>query len=334
MQFLVYGAGAVGSVLGGMLSLHHHDVCLVGRDAHVKAIKQDGLRIKSTTAEYLAHPAASARIPADVADRTTCLVLAVKSQDLAAALDATARAVAPATPVLCIQNGVAAEESAAERFQNVYGAVVRITCSMVQPGHVSFQTGGRVLVGKFPRGADALARSLAGAITETGLDGVAAKDISADRWLKLAVNVQSVFHAVIDARDHDTNEFQALKVGILEETRRVFKAAKVHARSGDGRDPSIEEMIDELRKPRARRTEHGVKVRNSVWQDLYLKRRAIEADFIHGPVIALGERHDVATPYNRAALEIVTRCHREGLGPESLRLSEVMAAVEREGTAR
>jgi 2-dehydropantoate 2-reductase len=334
MQFLVYGAGAVGSVLGGMLSLHHHDVCLVGREAHVDAINRDGLRIKSNTAEYLAHPTACAKILPEIAGKTECLLLAVKLQDLAAALGIVGREVDAKTPVLCIQNGVGAEQAASARFSGVYAGVVRMTCSMVQPGHASFQTGGRLLVGKYPRGSDTLARSLAAAITEAGFDAVAAKDIMSDKWLKLAVNVQSVFHAVIDARDHDTNEFQALKVGILEETRRVFKAAKIKARSCDGRDPSIEEMIETLRKPRTRRTEHGVKVRNSVWQDLYLKRRAIEADFIHGPVIALGGQHGVATPYNRAALEIVTRCHRDGLGPESVRLSEVLAAVEREGTGR
>jgi ketopantoate reductase len=114
----------------------------------------------------------------------------------------------------------------------------------------------------------------------------------------------------------------------------VFKKAKIRARSCDGRDPSIDEMIENLHRPMARRTDHGVKVRNSVWQDLYLKRRGMEAEHIHGPVIALGEQHGVATPYNRAALELALRCHREGLAPESLRLSEVMAAVERGGAAR
>ena len=334
MQFLVYGAGAVGSVLGGMLSVHRHDVCLVGREAHVGAITAGGLRIKSTTGEYVAHPVACSSLSSDVVDRAECLVLAVKSQDLAAALQAVAPSISRDLPVLCLQNGIGSEQTTAERFAHAYGAVVRMTCSMVQPGHVSFQTGGRVLVGKYPRGVDPLARSLAAAITEAGFDAVASKDIMADKWLKVAVNVQSVFHAVIDGRDHETNEFQALKVGILEETGRVFKAGKIRARSCDGRDPSIEEMIDSLRKPRARRSDHGVKVRNSVWQDLYLRRRAIEAEFIHGPVIALGETHAIPTPYNRAALDLAMRCHREGLGPEALRLSEVMAAVEREGTSR
>jgi ketopantoate reductase len=92
-------------------------------------------------------------------------------------------------------------------------------------------------------------------------------------------------------------------------------------------------MIEELQKPHARRIERGVKVRNSVWQDLYLKRRSMEAEHIHGPVIALGEQHGVATPYNRAALALALRCQRDGLGPESLRLSDVMAEVERGGSA-
>jgi 2-dehydropantoate 2-reductase len=328
MQFLVYGAGAVGSVLGGMLSLNHHDVCLIGRDAHVGAVTAGGLRIKSTTGEYLAHPSASVALLSDRVSTTECVVLGVKSQDIPGALGELS-ALSTDVPVVCIQNGVGAEPAAAERFQRVYGAVIRMTCSMVQPGNVSFQAGGRVVVGKYPRGTDAFARLFAGMITAAGFDAVVTKDLMADRWLKVVVNVQSVFHAVTDARDHDTNEFHALKAAIIEETRGVLKKAKVRARSCDGRDPSIDEMIEALHRPRARRPEHGVKVRNSVWQDLYLKRRSMEAEHIHGPVIALGEQHGVPTPYNRAALELALRCHREGLGPEALRLSEVMATVER-----
>ena len=172
MQFLVYGAGAVGSVLGGMLSVHRHDVRLVGREAHVDAIAADGLRIKSATGEYVAHPTISKHFSNDMMNGVKCVILAVKSQDLAAALDTVTPALSGDLPVLCIQNGIESEKNAGERVQRVYGAVVRMTCSMVQPGHVSFQSGGRVVVGKYPRGADAFARSLAAAITEAGFDSV------------------------------------------------------------------------------------------------------------------------------------------------------------------
>jgi len=332
MQFLVYGAGAVGSVLGGMLSLHHHDVWLVAREAHVDAITANGLRIKSDTAEYHAHPHAIVNLSDRVAG-AECVVLGVKSHDVPTAIEVLSTVVSASVPVVCIQNGVDAEKTTSAHFARVYGAVIRMTCSMVQPGHVSFQSGGRIVMGVYPRGTDAFARDFVGIITAAGLDAVATNDLMADRWLKVAVNVQSVFHAVIDPRDHDTNEFHALKAGILEETQQVFKKAKIRARSCDGRAPSIDDMIETLNRPSARRTGHGVKLRNSVWQDLYLKRRRMEAEFIHGPVIRLGEENGVPTPYNRAALALALRCHREGLGPEALRLSDVVDAVRRGGTA-
>ena len=71
-----------------------------------------------------------------------------------------------------------------------------------------------------------------------------------------------------------------------------------------------------------------MKVRNSTWQNLYLKRDQIENEYFHGPVIAMGRKYDVPVPYNEAALELVIRCHREQLGPGALRLSDVLAAVD------
>lgn len=329
MQFVVYGAGAVGCVLGGMLSLHRHDVLLVGRAPLVDAVGDGGLRLKSATGEYVAHPRVVASATARDFGPDTRVLLTAKSYDVASATASLAKVAPPDAPVVCFQNGVASEELAAKHFSRVYGAVVRMTCSMVQPGHASFHAQGRVVLGVHPKGTDAAVDELVGALREAGFDAAASKSIVDDKWLKMAVNAQSVFHAVIDPRDQDENEFFDLKVAILEETRRVFKAAKIKARSADGKDPSIEEMIAEIRRPRARRNEHGVKLHNSVWQDLYLKRAHLEADSIHGPVIALGKEHGVATPHHEASLALARRCHAAKTGPESLRLSDVLREISK-----
>jgi len=304
-------------------------VLLIARKPLVDAVLGDGLRLKSATAEHVAHPRAAVSLArADVGEQA-CVLLAVKAHDVPGAVESLTAAVASDTPVVCLQNGVAAEEVAARRFTRVYGGVVRMTCSMVKPGHASFRSLGRVVVGLHPSGPDPVARSLAKALAEAGFDAIASRSIAPDKWLKVAVNTQSAFHTVIDARDHDANEFSELNVAILEETRRVLKAAKLRAASCDGKDPSIEEMIAELRRPKARRVEHGVKVHNSLWQDLYLKRARIESEFIHGPLIALGKSHRVATPYNHAALDVARRCHQDGAGPERLRLADVLTVVDR-----
>ena len=331
MQFVVYGAGAVGSVLGGMLSLHRHDVLLIGRPALIDAVGNGGLRLKSATGEYVAHPRAAASLTAADVSRDTHVLLAVKSHDVESSVAALAGAIAPETPVVCLQNGVGSEEVAAQRFARVYGAVVRMTCSMVQPGHASFRALGRVVFGLHPKGNAGAVGEMVAAFRAVGFDAAPSKAIGEDKWLKMAVNAQSVFHALIDARDKDENEFFDLKVAILEETKRVFKAAKIKARSADGKDPSIDEMIAEIKRPRARRNEHGVKVHNSVWQDFYLKRPHIEAEFIHAPVIALGKEHAVATPYHHTALKLAQRCHAAHSTPESLRLSDVLAEVAKHG---
>ncbi len=331
MQFVVYGAGAVGSVLGGMLSLHRHDVLLIGRPPLVHVVGSGGLRLKSATGEYLAHPRAAASLDRSDVSPDTQVLLGVKSYDVAAAVATLAESIPSDTPVICLQNGVGNEEIAAQHFSRVYGAVVRMTCSMVQPGHASFRALGRIVFGLHPKGSAAAVAELVAAFRAAGFDAAPSKAIGDDKWLKMAVNAQSIFHALIDVRDQDENEFFDLKVAILEETKRVFKAAKIKARSANGKDPSIDEMIAEIKRPRARRNEHGVKVHNSVWQDFYLKRPHIEAEYIHGPVIALGREHAVATPYHATALAIATRCHAAQSAPESLRLAEVLAEVAQSG---
>lgn len=323
MQFVVYGAGSVGCVVGGMLSLHRHDVLLVGRPPLVDAVRTDGLRLKSATGEYIAHPRVAATVTPDDIPSGTTILLTVKAHDVERAAAVLAKLAGAATPIVCFQNGVASEDAVSKHFEHVYGAVVRMTCSMVQPGHASFRALGRLILGVYPKGPVTALADVTAALRDAGFDAVASKSIVDDKWLKLAVNAQSVFHALIDARDQDENEFFDLKVAILEETARVYKAAKIKARSADGKDPSIVEMIAEIKRPRARRTEHGVKVRNSVWQDFYLKRPHIEAESIHGPVIALAKAHGVATPVHEVALAIARRCHAAKTGPESLRLVDV-----------
>jgi 2-dehydropantoate 2-reductase len=329
MNIVVLGAGAVGSVLGGLLALRKHDVLLVCRDHHADAITENGgLRLRSATGDYFAQLRASSSLEAADLDDDACVLITAKSYDTEGCVEQLASLAPSELPIVCFQNGIANEELTASRFENVYGGVCRMTCSMIQGGQASFRGFGRVLVGKHPKGSDALAKNLVKAFEDAGCQSCASRNIAADKWLKLAVNTQSTFHAIVDPRDHEANEFYELKVSILDEAKKVLKAHKVRPRSCDGKDLTIDEIITELRKPRAPRHSSGMKVRNSTWQNLYLKRDRIENEFFHGPVIEMGRKYGVAVPYNEVALELVTKCHSDQLGPGALRLSDVLAAVD------
>jgi 2-dehydropantoate 2-reductase len=329
MNIVVLGAGAVGSVLGGLLALQKNDVLLVCRDRHARVIDEaGGLRLRSTTGDYFAQLRAAAKLKAKDVLQGTCVFITAKAYDTEACVEQLASAAPSDTPVVCFQNGISNEEIASAKFENVFGGVCRMTCSMTKAGQASFRRFGRLVVGKYPKGSDVNARAIVKSFEEAGCQACVSRSVTNDKWLKLAVNTQSTFHAIVDPRDHDANEFHELKVAILEETKKVLKAHKVRPKSCDGKDMLIEEMIAELRRPRAPRHASGMKVQNSTWQNLYLKRDRLENEYIHGPIIDLGSKYDIAVPYNEVALELVNKCHSEELGPEALRLSDILSTVE------
>jgi 2-dehydropantoate 2-reductase len=329
MNIVVLGAGAVGSVLGGLLALQNHDVLFICREQHAGTLDENGgLRLRSATGDYFAGLRASTTLAKGDLSEETCVFITAKSYDTAVCVDQLS-AVAPKNiPVVCFQNGIRNEEMVADKFENVYGGICRMTCSMIQAGQVSFRGFGRIVIGRYPKGTDAFARTLAKVFDETGCQACVSRNITADRWLKLAANTQSAFHAIIDPRDHEANEFYELKAGILEETQKVLKAHKIRPKSCDGKDLSIEEMITDLRKPRAARHKSGMKVRNSTWQNLYMKRDRIENEYFHGPIIDLGREANIPVPFNEISLEMVQKCHREALGPGVLRLSDILKAID------
>lgn len=206
-----------------------------------------------------------------------------------------------------------------------------MTSSFLQPGHVALRKQGRVVIGKYPKGADPLAKKLAAAFEAAGFDVSVSKTVEADKWLKLVVNLQSAWHAIIETRDHDTREFADLKVGVLEEAKRVLKAAKIKAKPCDSHDMTIDEMIIELRKPRAAQHPPSVRVNNSTWQNLYLGRGRVENAYFHQPIIDMANEHEIGVPYNATALDLVERCVREDLGTNSVRVADVIEIIQRRG---
>ena len=64
MRVIVYGAGAVGGVIGARLFQAGHDVVLIARGAHYEAIRNKGLRFVCHDEDVtLAVPVVSSKAP-------------------------------------------------------------------------------------------------------------------------------------------------------------------------------------------------------------------------------------------------------------------------------
>ena len=124
MRFVIFGAGAIGGVVGASLHQAEREVALIARGQHYQAIRTRGLTFErpgsSVTLEI---PVASTPAELDW-NGDEVVLLAVKSQDTAGALIDLRDAVQVTTPVVCVQNAVENERAALRLFPHVYGAVV------------------------------------------------------------------------------------------------------------------------------------------------------------------------------------------------------------------
>ena len=87
MRILVFGAGAVGSVLGGLLARAGHAVTLLGRARHMAAVRERGLSIDGIWGCHHVQGTTTADAPAELVGRVFDWVLVtVKAYDTAAAV--------------------------------------------------------------------------------------------------------------------------------------------------------------------------------------------------------------------------------------------------------
>ena len=141
MKFAILGSGAVGGYYGARLAQAGHDVTFIARGAHLAAIRERGLQIKSAAlGDFLVHARAeedTARVgPVDL------VLFAVKTYDNPTALPLLAPMLGPSTAVLTVQNGVdsAGDVAAAAGEARTLGGTTYIATALEAPGLI-VQTG-------------------------------------------------------------------------------------------------------------------------------------------------------------------------------------------------
>lgn len=137
MRIAIFGTGGVGGYFGGRLAQAGHDVTFLARGAHLRAIRDAGLRVTSTLGDFTVQPAQATDDPAEVGEVELVLV-AVKAWQVADAAAAMRPMVGAETVVLPLQNGVEAPAQLAGVLGAgpVLGGLCRILSYVEGPGHI------------------------------------------------------------------------------------------------------------------------------------------------------------------------------------------------------
>ncbi|MDA1001797.1 MAG: NAD(P)-binding domain-containing protein, partial [Chloroflexi bacterium] len=292
MRYVIYGAGAIGGCIGARLFAAGHDVVLIARGAHLERIRADGLR-ERTPAGDAVHRIPAVGHPRELAfTNDDVLVLTMKSQDTASALDDLRAEADDRVAVVCAQNGVDNERLAARRFARVYGMLVYLPATFLEPGVIVVHAdppAGVLDVGRYPSGVDTLSERIAADITGAGFVSRASEDVMRLKYGKLLGNLGNAVRALC-APGSETDEILRLADA---EARACFRAAGI-AWTSDEESVAIAATV-------ARRDVPGApRAGSSSWQSLARGTGNIEADYLNGEISLLGRLHGVPTPVNAA----------------------------------
>lgn len=181
MDVVVFGAGSLGSLLGGLLA-REHDVTLVGRDPHMQTVRERGLRVEGAV-EFVAEPDARTTAPAS-ADLAVVTVKAFDTRDAAVAL-----ADCELDACLSLQNGLGNEETLATELDcPVLAGTCTYGAMQPEPGVVTCTGVGRVVLGPHEGGESATADRVFEAFDAADVVTELASDMPRRLWEKLAVN--------------------------------------------------------------------------------------------------------------------------------------------------
>jgi 2-dehydropantoate 2-reductase len=308
MRYVVYGAGAVGGVVGGLLHRAGHEVVLIARGEHLAAIQRDGLRLASPSGETTETIPAVGH-PGDVDWRAGDVVLlTVKSDATTAVAQALAASAPTGVAVVSLQNGVANERTLLRWFARVYGVCVMAPTAHLEPGLVEAHchpTPAILDVGRYPIGVDATAEQLAAGFEAAGIASVPRRDIMRWKYRKLLMNLGNAVQAVCLPDEH--------RAELLDLIRREGETTLAAA----GIDPITEVEDRERRGDILQISEVPGRPRSggSTWQSLQRRTGTIETDYLNGEIVWLGREYDVATPANELIRQEADRHAREGLPP-------------------
>ena len=305
MDFLVMGAGAVGSVVGGFLCLAGHRVFFLGRGDRIDTLMEKGLRLTGIWGDHIVPPVEAGRTVNDLLNsdiEPDWALLSVKSHDTRKALVDISPIISKVRGIVSLQNGLGNLESiadAASPEKTVAGRVI-FGARMLEPGLVKVTVcADDLLLGPVKDEVSGL-RDLCELIEAAGVPCRYEKKIVSYVWDKVIYNAcLNALGTILDvtygelADDSDT---WYLMEEIVHECYRVAEATGVELISATAQDFLIR-FKDELIPPTR---DHRPSMREDI-----VRGKKTEIDALNGAIARLAMDSGLRAPVNETVARLI-----------------------------
>lgn len=310
MRFLCFGAGAIGTYIGGSLALAGHSVVFIERPEQAERLRVSGLTL------WLDQQPHRMPEPQIVTDLEMALplgpfdaaILAVKAYDTAALVETLSPYRMALPPVMCFQNGVDNESviTAALGDDKVISGTVTTAIGKRGTGEIVVER----LRGVGLANEHILATSLVAILDGAGLRARQFANAAAMKWSKMFTNlIANASSAILDMPPDAIfahPSLYAMEVRMLRETLQVMRALNIPVVNLPGTPVRtlawlVSSLPPKISRPLLRSSlskGRGAKM-PSFHIDLHGGRGKSEVDYLNGAVARFGARTGVPTPVNQ-----------------------------------
>ncbi len=320
MKIAVIGAGAIGSVIGGLLSKAGEDVTLIGRRPHVNAINQNGLILDGGSGVIVIQVKAAENLDF----KPDLALLTAKTQDVESSVKKV-QSYLFGVPIVTVQNGVQSDDLIAAVLgkENIISGVVIFNGVFLEPGKVSYSNPfGRtaLLIGE-PFGAEGNRIKTFSSLLNKAISTETSDDIRGAHWTKLVWNLQNAVQAVTGLsyqEGYQYSKVRELTINVVKEGLKVIDEAGIKTADVPGfplgpmktlasmplanSSDLLKRMAESLGK---------VPVLGSMLQSIKGGKRT-EVDYINGEIVNLGKKMGMPTPANSLMVELVYQVETSG----------------------
>ncbi len=293
MKIAMLGSGGVGGYFGARLAASGQEVSFIARGAHLAAMRQNGLKVKSDLGDVHIQPANATDDTTTVGPVDT-IVIAVKLWDTEDAGRAALAMIGPGTTVVSLQNGVECNDTLGPIVGGgrLIGGIAQIAATIEAPGVIShLGTMGRITIGELGGGTSDRVAALHDACANAGIETAASDDIERVIWEKFVFLVGLSGTTALRRQPvgpiREDEDGRAFLLSVMAETVAVGRAKGIDLDAGFAEKRL--RFIDGLPHDMAA----------SMYHDLMNENR-LELDWLSGAVVRFGAGLGVATPVNRA----------------------------------
>ncbi len=296
MRIAVYGAGALGSVIGGLMA-ESHNITLICREDHAREINANGLRLDGLVERKVFPKATTDAEGLPVQD---LVILTVKAYDTRASMCSVAQLLGERTPLLTIQNGLTVLRDVMELRPGSMIGITNLGADYVGPGHVRLTGLGEVAMGGL-EGPDDSQDIVLESFRPAGIPCRRSPDIRKDVWKKAVISscinpitaiTRKLNAVIIDDRD-------------INDLARLCFRESCSVGSSTGQFGPQDLTFTEVENL-ARATAGN---RSSMLQDVERGKRT-EIDHINGEIARVGTEAGLDVRLNRAFVSLVSSLSR------------------------